>query len=61
MKLKQKSAGQGDLPQEERLYFLVFLPKAHSVPTQAVYVSHHWSLGKVIDTIANISKVGNIL
>ncbi|XP_068239813.1 AN1-type zinc finger protein 1-like [Palaemon carinicauda] len=59
MKLKQKSLGQGDLPQDERLYFLVFLPKTHSVPTQAVYVSHHWSIGKSIDTIATISKVPN--
>lgn len=59
MKLKQKSVGQGDLPQDERLYFLALLPKAHSVTTQAVYVSHHWSIGKAIDTIATLSKVPN--
>lgn len=59
MKLKQKSLGQGDLPQEERFYLLAFLPKCISVPTQAVFVSHHWTIGKTIDTIAGLSKVPN--
>ncbi|KAK7077078.1 AN1-type zinc finger protein 1 [Halocaridina rubra] len=60
MKLKQKSSGQADLPQEERLYFLVFLPKTFAGQSQAsVFLSQHWSIGKAVDVIASIAKVPN--
>lgn len=59
MKLKQKSSGQQSLPQEERIYLMILLPKSHSATSQPVFVSHHWTIGKAIDTIATIAKVPN--
>lgn len=59
MKLKQKSCGEQSLPQEERLYLLVLLPKTSQVSSQPVFVSHNWSLGKAIDATANIAKITN--
>lgn len=60
MKLKQKSSGQQSLPQEERIYLMILLPKSHSATSQPVFVSHHWTIGKAIDTIATIAKVGTL-
>ncbi|XP_042893769.1 AN1-type zinc finger protein 1-like [Penaeus japonicus] len=59
MKLKQKSSGQQSLPQEERVYLMILLPKCHGVTSQPVFLSHHWTVGKAIDTIATIARVPN--
>lgn len=57
MKLKQKSCGEGSLPQEERLYLMVLLPKTGKTTSQPVFVSHHWSIGRAVDAIATLAKV----
>jgi hypothetical protein len=61
MKLKMKSLGNQSLPQEERFYFRVMLPKSVSakMPSAGVFVSENWCLGKVIDCVADLCKVEN--
>jgi hypothetical protein len=56
MKLKQNSIGIGELPAEERVYFLVGTPLQIEI---AVFVSAFWSVGKCIDYIASASKITN--
>lgn len=57
MKLKQKASGEQSLPQEERLYLMVLLPKTCQASSQPVFVSHKWTVGRTIDATANIAKV----
>lgn len=56
MKLKQNSVGVGELPAEERVYFLVKTPLQVEM---AVFVSAFWSVGKCIDYIASAGKITN--
>merc|ERR1712071_31594 len=57
MKLKQNSKGLKQLPIGERAYFLIKLPLEKK--DEAVYVSHLWSVGKCIDSIASLCEVPN--
>ncbi|KAK4323406.1 hypothetical protein Pmani_005900 [Petrolisthes manimaculis] len=59
MKLKQRSSGKSGLPQEERLYFLVMLPKGSPTTSLPVFVSHHWVVGVAVDNIASLAKLPN--
>jgi len=59
MKLKQKASGQHSLPAEERVYLLVLLPQGTSHPSHAVFVSHHWTIGRCVDAVAEMAKVSN--
>ncbi|XP_076064828.1 AN1-type zinc finger protein 1-like [Oratosquilla oratoria] len=59
MKLKLKAIGDKGLPVEERIYFLILLPKGHKTKSQAVFVSNQWSLGRCVDCIAELCKVPN--
>ncbi len=60
MKLKMKSLGDSGLPESERLYFLVLPPGAAAGGGVACYVSSRWSLGKVVDTLAQLTKTPNM-
>jgi hypothetical protein len=61
MKLKMKSAGDSGLPETERLYFLVLPPGAAAGGGGvACFVSSRWSLGKVVDTLAQFTKTPNL-
>lgn len=51
MKLKMKATGQKSIINEERLYFGVKCKKKKEL--SPIFVSGKWSLGKVIDTIAD--------
>ncbi|KAK3864736.1 hypothetical protein Pcinc_029596 [Petrolisthes cinctipes] len=59
MKLKQRSSGKSGLTQEERLYFLVMLPKGSPTTSLPVFVSHHWVVGVAVDNIASLAKLPN--
>lgn len=59
MKLKMKSRGAASLPLEERLYFRVFLPLEAKKDPVGVFVSQKWSLGRVIDAVAETGGVDN--
>lgn len=61
MKLKQKAEGEKGIPQEDRVYLLVHLPKSSSSSSssRAVFISRTWSLGRSVDAIATLLKVKN--
>lgn len=63
MRLKGKSCGNNGIPAEERCYFLVHYPingstKSSQSP-KGVFVSTYWSIGKVVDAIADLLKIPN--
>jgi len=63
IRLKGKSVGPTNIPINERCYFLVHLPKTSTVPlsndSKGAFVSINWSIGKVIDSIANSLNIPN--
>jgi len=59
MKLKMKSVGQTSLPEAERIYFLVHPPQESGKASQGCFVSKNWSLGKIIDSLADSTKTVN--
>nr|XP_012595458.1 AN1-type zinc finger protein 1 isoform X1 [Microcebus murinus] len=59
MKLKMHADGDKSLPQTERIYFQVFLPKGSKVKSKAMFFCHRWSIGKVIDFAASLASLKN--
>ena len=65
MKLKQNSAGQKNIPMNDRTYFRIYLPlsKISTVKgpekTKGVFVSKSWCFGKVLDVISDLCGVEN--
>jgi len=59
MKLKMKSVGQSSLPEGERIYFLVHPPQETGKAAQGCFVSKNWSIGKIIDSLADSTKTVN--
>lgn len=59
MKLKMKSKGQTSLPEPERVYFLVHPPQESGKVASGYFVSRLWSVGKVIDTLADLTGTKN--
>ncbi len=60
MKLKQSAKGRKDIPESERIYFRVVLPKrCNSNDSKATFVSKHWVMGKVLDSLAEVCRVEN--
>ena len=60
MKLKMRAKGVQSLPQDERVYLKVLLPReSHKGQSSEVFVSKLWSMGRVVDAVAELSKVPN--
>ncbi|XP_069322412.1 AN1-type zinc finger protein 1 isoform X4 [Eulemur rufifrons] len=59
MKLKMHADGDKSLPQTERIYFQVFLPKGSKEKSKAMFFCHRWSIGKVIDFAASLANLKN--
>ena len=60
MKLKMKATGNKSIPEKERVYLYVLLPKTSSTQeAQSLFFSQEWSVGKVIDSIANQFRLIN--
>ncbi|KAK7873335.1 hypothetical protein R5R35_011380 [Gryllus longicercus] len=59
MRLKGRAKGSSNVPVSERSYFLVYPPLQCSMSSQAVFVGRLWTLGRVIDAIADSCKVPN--
>jgi len=59
MKLKMKSKGQNSLPDSERVYFLVHPPKENGKAAMGCFISKTWSIGKTIDTLADLTGTVN--
>uniref|UniRef100_A0A3Q3LUL5 Zinc finger, AN1-type domain 1 n=1 Tax=Labrus bergylta TaxID=56723 RepID=A0A3Q3LUL5_9LABR len=64
MKLKLHAAGDKGLPQTERTYFQVYLPKESTASSQPMFFCSKWSVGKVVDyaaSLANLKNNNNVL
>ncbi|KAM8881690.1 AN1-type zinc finger protein 1 [Synchiropus picturatus] len=64
MKLKLHAAGDKGLPQSERTYFQVYLPKDSKETSQSMFFCSKWSVGKVVDyaaTLASLKNNNNVL
>ncbi|KAM9333792.1 AN1-type zinc finger protein 1 isoform 2-T2 [Pholidichthys leucotaenia] len=59
MKLKMHAAGDKGLPQTERTYFQVYLPKDSKTSNQPMFFSSKWSVGKVVDCAASLASLKN--
>lgn len=59
MKLKMHADGDKSLPQTERIYLQVFLPKGSKEKSKPMFFSHRWSIGKVIDFAASLASLRN--
>ncbi|KAG8441890.1 hypothetical protein GDO86_010899 [Hymenochirus boettgeri] len=59
MKLKLHAAGDKSLPQTERVYFQVFLPKGMKEKSKPMFFCKKWSIGKVVDYAASLANLTN--
>ncbi|KAH9504950.1 AN1-type zinc finger protein 1 [Bulinus truncatus] len=59
MKLKGKALGDQGIPQNERIYFNIFLPQEVKKPPCALFFSKVWKIGRVIDVIADKVSITN--
>lgn len=59
MKLKMHAAGDKELPQTERTYFQVYLPKESKDSSQPMFFCSKWSVGKVVDYAASLAGLNN--
>ncbi|XP_034948542.1 AN1-type zinc finger protein 1-like [Chelonus insularis] len=61
MKIKGRAIGSRAIPMQDRRYFLVYPPlqPSHKYNPIAVFVSNIWTIGKVIDTMAEFLGVKN--
>uniref|UniRef100_A0A3Q0SET6 Zinc finger, AN1-type domain 1 n=1 Tax=Amphilophus citrinellus TaxID=61819 RepID=A0A3Q0SET6_AMPCI len=59
MKLKMHAAGDKGLPQTERTYFQVYLPKESKDSSQPMFFCSKWSVGKVVDYAASLAGLNN--
>ncbi|XP_068604174.1 AN1-type zinc finger protein 1 [Brachionichthys hirsutus] len=64
MKLKLHALGDKGLPQAERTFFQVYLPKESKEPSKPMFFCSKWSVGKVVDfaaSLANLKNSNNVL
>ncbi|NWZ68239.1 ZFAN1 protein, partial [Acrocephalus arundinaceus] len=59
MKLKMHAYGDKSLPQTERIYFQVFLPKGNKEKSKPMFFCSKWSIGKVVDFAASLASLKN--
>ncbi|XP_054451189.1 AN1-type zinc finger protein 1 [Pteronotus mesoamericanus] len=59
MKLKMHAEGDKSLPQTERIYLQVFLPKESKEKSKPMFFCRRWSIGKVIDFAASLASLKN--
>ncbi|KAK5897738.1 hypothetical protein CgunFtcFv8_015216 [Champsocephalus gunnari] len=59
MKLKLHAAGDEGLPQAERTYLQVYLPKDSKASRQPMFFCSTWSVGKAVDYAASLASLKN--
>ncbi|KAK7118165.1 hypothetical protein R3I94_021863 [Phoxinus phoxinus] len=59
MKLKMHASGDKGLPQTERTYFQVFLPKEAKDSSSPMFFCSKWSVGKAVDFAASQASLKN--
>ncbi|XP_077983492.1 AN1-type zinc finger protein 1-like [Glandiceps talaboti] len=59
MKMKLHANGDKGLPQSERIYFEVLLPLEHKIKSQPMFFSKMWTVGRIVDKIAELASLPN--
>ena len=59
MKIKLNSLGNKGLPESERVYFKVALPKGSKQKFINLFVSSQWSIGRAVDSVAELAQCEN--
>jgi hypothetical protein len=59
MRLKGKAVGSKGIPMTDRVYFLMYPPLTVLQKSKAVFVAKQWSIGKVIDSVADLCDIPN--
>ncbi|XP_031328342.1 AN1-type zinc finger protein 1-like [Photinus pyralis] len=59
MRIKNKATGLKSIPATDRVYFNVQLPTTAKLKEMPVFVSKIWTLGRVIDAVAEEGKLTN--
>lgn len=60
MKMKLKAVGPPGIPDSEKLFFTVNLPKRHTKKAEiVVYLNKVWSVGKAIDWLTSMEQITN--
>ncbi|KAM9551060.1 AN1-type zinc finger protein 1-like isoform 1-T1 [Salvelinus alpinus] len=59
MKLKRPAEGDKGLPQTERTYFNVLLPKEGKDSSLPMFFCSKWSVGKLVDYAASLASLKN--
>ncbi|BFZ19474.1 hypothetical protein BsWGS_22513 [Bradybaena similaris] len=59
MKLKGRATGDQGIPQDERVYFNVVLPLESKKSSVPLFFSKVWTIGKIIDVIAERTSLSN--
>uniref|UniRef100_A0A8C5QU31 Zinc finger AN1-type containing 1 n=1 Tax=Leptobrachium leishanense TaxID=445787 RepID=A0A8C5QU31_9ANUR len=59
MKLKLHAVGDKSLPQIERIYFQVFLPRGGKEKIKPMFFCKKWSIGKIVDYAASLASLKN--
>ena len=58
MRLKQRAVGAGSVPLADRRYLLLVAPGGRGSP-RPVYISRRWTLGRAVDTLADLCGAVN--
>lgn len=59
MRLKQRAEGLSSIPDTEKAYFEIILPKEYGEASKPVFVSKVWTIGKVVDYLSQKYKLRN--
>ncbi|XP_072014120.1 AN1-type zinc finger protein 1-like [Amphiura filiformis] len=60
MKMKMHAVGDKGIPQVERIYFSVVLPRGCcSEKNKAIFFSSNWSIGRCVDKVAEVMRLKN--
>ncbi|TPX33470.1 hypothetical protein SmJEL517_g03617 [Synchytrium microbalum] len=60
MKMRMTSKGDEGLPVAARVYFRVTLPKECNLPQQAYFFDNTWTIGRLVDKLADMAKCKNV-
>ncbi|XP_013383762.1 AN1-type zinc finger protein 1-like [Lingula anatina] len=59
MKMKMKAVGDKGIPETEKVYIQVLLPQGNAEKNCPMYFSKKWTIGRIVDKIAEIAKLKN--
>jgi len=59
MKMKTKSLGANNIPEEKRFYLEVLFPMSSGGQPKLMFFNSSWSIGKVLDVVADAGRIEN--